>query len=999
MSNTENVATPSATSSIFNPQTIIKLITSETSRQTSLLFMAQLSSGMLNALLSAIIARSLGEDRFGVFVFCWFSLIQYISNFFEFGIFAAGARLLAISRDQQATRQLIGALFFLSLILGISFSLLMGITGEFFQPIIGFINRFITINADLLNNRDVRNILLICAPLCLALPLQTFLDQACPGLNRIGALALLRVLFPSSTLVVIGILIGTHQLSSLTAVMAYLIGLALTSATIIILLKPSFVSLQKNIGQIISETRRFGLDIYFGRITTMLSFKLDGILIPLMLGTTSIGFYNNAQKITDQVANLSRSMATTRFKTFANEKSVNRSVLQFNLLFLLSSTIFLILFGPYIIKFLYGDNFAPAGRLVLPFAFAAFFNGLFQPYNGFLSAHGRGGELRNISIIIGLLNVIGLFIVLARFGMMGAAWMVATTQALNFSLHYYYYRVVHREESLKRTRRVTIVDLSNDPAIAIDWLKQKYGKIETEILNKEELRGKQQLNRLQALRAKERDIFLVYCDRLEWQTRRTPMLLFGLLAGAEECWLLDSHQRTFGHTRWQIILIDIPHLFIEAVGSFAVVAVSWFLTFILETVVKSKPFKWPLHNANNDQANNDPVRINFIRTTPTSGVQTGGSNSHITGFTKGAVALGSNLRFISNDAISGINKDITPIDIIEPSSFFNAHRMIFELWNNLTFTRRALKLVKYNRPDFLYQRYSRFSWAGVAISYLTGIPLILEYNGSEVWIGRHWDDVSLLWLLERFENLNLHGSQMIFVVSDVEKKNLIKAGVDANKVFVNPNGVDPDMFKPGVGGAEVRKELKIDDRVVIGFVGTFGPWHGVLALAEAITKLPEHANCHFLLIGEGSLKPNVEKIVASANCQDRVTFTGRLSHKLVPAYLDACDILVSPHVPMEDGSEFFGSPTKLFEYMAMSKPIVASALGQIADVISDDHNGCLLEPGNIEMLTGAILKLATDEKLRDRLGSQARIDAIANYTWTRNAGRVVEAFLARTTNK
>ncbi|KAF0213252.1 MAG: group 1 glycosyl transferase, partial [bacterium] len=127
---------------------------------------------------------------------------------------------------------------------------------------------------------------------------------------------------------------------------------------------------------------------------------------------------------------------------------------------------------------------------------------------------------------------------------------------------------------------------------------------------------------------------------------------------------------------------------------------------------------------------------------------------------------------------------------------------------------------------------------------------------------------------------------------------------------------------------------------------------------------------------------------------DRVTFTGRLSHRLVPSYLDACDILVSPHVPMEDGSDFFGSPTKLFEYMAMAKPIVASRLGQIADVIEDGKNGYLIEPANVAMLVEVLTKLSAKPSDCKVLGAQAREDVIANYTWKRNAGRVLEAYLA-----
>src|SRR5204863_4239865 len=134
----------------------------------------------------------------------------------------------------------------------------------------------------------------------------------------------------------------------------------------------------------------------------------------------------------------------------------------------------------------------------------------------------------------------------------------------------------------------------------------------------------------------------------------------------------------------------------------------------------------------------------------------------------------------------------------------------------------------------------------------------------------------------------------------------------------------------------------------------FGPWHGVLALADAIALTPKAANVHFLLIGDGSLRAEVESRLRASGDLDRVTFTGVVTHDHVPVLLDACDILVSPHVPLADGSEFFGSPTKLFEYMAMGKGIVASRLAQIGDVLIDGETALLVEPGNEAQLSHAV---------------------------------------------
>ena len=98
-------------------------------------------------------------------------------------------------------------------------------------------------------------------------------------------------------------------------------------------------------------------------------------------------------------------------------------------------------------------------------------------------------------------------------------------------------------------------------------------------------------------------------------------------------------------------------------------------------------------------------------------------------------------------------------------------------------------------------------------------------------------------------------------------------------------------------------------------------------------------------------------------------------------------------MPSTDGSEFFGSPTKLFEYLAMGKGIVASRLGQVGEVIIDGENGLLVEPGDADGLARAIERLAVDGELRSRLGAAARKTAIERYTWRHNAARVFDAIL------
>jgi len=168
----------------------------------------------------------------------------------------------------------------------------------------------------------------------------------------------------------------------------------------------------------------------------------------------------------------------------------------------------------------------------------------------------------------------------------------------------------------------------------------------------------------------------------------------------------------------------------------------------------------------------------------------------------------------------------------------------------------------------------------------------------------------------------------------------------------------------------------------------------VLTLAEAITLLAEDCGMRFLLVGAGRFRDEVERILQAAEKEKRVIFTGHVDHQRVPSLLDACDILLSPHVPLEDGSEFFGSPTKLFEYMAMGKGIVASRLGQIGEVLVDEKTALLVEPGNARELSEAILRLSESRELREKLGAAARRTAVEHHTWKHNAERVLDSYRA-----
>jgi len=533
--------------------------------------------------------------------------------------------------------------------------------------------------------------------------------------------------------------------------------------------------------------------------------------------------------------------------------------------------------------------------------------------------------------------------------------------------------------------RAVLITLSGDADIGRAAVLDRYSQAEIIDVPRAMLEAGS-FERLKRVRALRPEIFAVMTEAIAWQYGQDALMLFGSLAGARESVIVDARGGIRSGTRIDL-LAKAPARIARCVarGKIAVRRAVRELGRLEEAVQTGslKPDR---------KQSGKSISIAYLRGTPAAGTQPGGATSHINGVVNGLLSKEADVKFISNDEIAGLRKADVDFHLIAPDAGVMP-RSAFDMHNGAAFSRGATELIASSPPDFIYQRYCRFSWAGVEASLRAGVPFFLEYNGSEVWIGTHWDRTERLDLLERCERLNLAAATKIFVISQVEKNNLLAAGIADDKIIVNPNGVDADEFRPGIGGREARKKLGIADGAMLaGFVGSFGPWHGVLALADAIALTPKEVNIHFVLIGDGSLRHDVENKLLATGDISRVTFTGVVKHDRVPVLLDACDILISPHVPLADGSEFFGSPTKLFEYMAMGKGIVASRLGQIGEVIADGQTALLVEPGDAAQLSAAIVQLVKSRELSERLGSAARRAAIAKHTWKQNAANILDAY-------
>lgn len=318
------------------------------------------------------------------------------------------------------------------------------------------------------------------------------------------------------------------------------------------------------------------------------------------------------------------------------------------------------------------------------------------------------------------------------------------------------------------------------------------------------------------------------------------------------------------------------------------------------------------------------------------------------------------------------------------------------------------------RPAYIYERLCLGNYAGALLSRELGIPYLVEYNGSEISMRRSFDGVGYAYEREylQAEALAFRQATMISVVSEEVKASLVARGVDAEKILVNPNGADLAAYAPAESAekAAIRTELGLDpERPVVGFTGTFGGWHGIDVLAAALPRIcARRPDVQFLLIGDGNYKHLIDHAVREHRLGDRVRAVGRVPQAEGARLLKACDLYVSPHSSHMVDSRFFGSPTKIFEYMAMAGGIVASDLEQIGQVLSlalrptdlrdpdvaaGEARAVLCRPGDVDEFVEGVVGLLARPDLWPVLGRNARRAVEQHYSWSRHVARLW-AFLA-----
>jgi len=291
-------------------------------------------------------------------------------------------------------------------------------------------------------------------------------------------------------------------------------------------------------------------------------------------------------------------------------------------------------------------------------------------------------------------------------------------------------------------------------------------------------------------------------------------------------------------------------------------------------------------------------------------------------------------------------------------------------------TRRLARQVEQFEPDVLITRRARYDYSLDAVLRRLGTVYIAEVNAVLADEAAQFTHQRMLsWERRREQNYLLEAPGAVCVAEPV-RDHLRALGVPDERLRVLPNGVDADLFSPDTKVDRATANWASRFRHVYGHVGTMGPTHdtaGLLDAAAAVLRMQPDAG--FLFVGPDL--PDLQRQPTwDAALQPRVLCTGRIPHREVPSHLAAADVLWASF------RNDHGSPLKLYEFLALAKPVVLAGGGQAVTVVQESGCGTAMPRGDAAQLAAAAVAIAdlTPEE-RCALGEKGRRWVARRHTW------------------
>lgn len=331
-------------------------------------------------------------------------------------------------------------------------------------------------------------------------------------------------------------------------------------------------------------------------------------------------------------------------------------------------------------------------------------------------------------------------------------------------------------------------------------------------------------------------------------------------------------------------------------------------------------------------------------------------------FPQGKVYEGYKNKLVQTETVDGIR-------VVRVWSYITANEgFIKRILDYISFAFMAFCVGLFEKADVIVATSPQFFVAvtGYFLSMFKSKPWVFELR--DLWpesiraTSAMKNQAALDWL-EKLELFLYRRADLIIPVTDAFKANLIERGIAASKIQVVTNGANLVLFPPQPKDPELLQKLGLTGKFVVGYIGTHGLAHSLDFIMTAIVKM-QQSNLHFLFIGDGAEKKNIQEIAAHLQLKN-VTFLSSIPKEQIPAHLSIIDASL---VPLKKSDTFKTViPSKIFEAASMQKPILLGVDGQARSIIETHRAGLYFEPENEADFIKQLATLATDTELYAKL--------------------------------
>jgi len=262
--------------------------------------------------------------------------------------------------------------------------------------------------------------------------------------------------------------------------------------------------------------------------------------------------------------------------------------------------------------------------------------------------------------------------------------------------------------------------------------------------------------------------------------------------------------------------------------------------------------------------------------------------------------------------------------------------------------------------------------AGFIVSRLKRCPFVFELRDiwpeSIVTVGA-MKPGPMIRILEKLELFLYRRSTLVVAVTDAFRDNLIRRGIPASKIHVIRNGVDLSVFSPRPVSMNLIRGLDAEGKFVVSYIGTVGMAHAVDKIIEVAEQLKDVHDILFLIVGEGAQKKAVRKMVKERVLPNVRVLPGVSKEKVADYYA-----LTDLNLVTLRGTPLFKTviPSKIFEIMAMARPILCSVDGECREIIEEAGCGLFVEPENVEQMVHVIRKFRREKEMLSAMGKSGR---------------------------